>query len=171
MTYTISDFLNGITIRRATGEEVFDSKRLFLVKLNYQIAILKSAHSKIGTILADITSIIHAELFDNELDAARELLKSGFLRASGTMAGVTLEWHLSNLLNKHNLRVTKKTPSISDLNEQLKKSGVFDVPTRRNIQRLGDLRNLCAHNKNREPTKEEVDELIKEVAKVVKTLN
>ena len=115
--------------------------------------------------------MIHAELFDNELDAARELLKNGFLRASGTMAGVTLERHLLNSLNKHNLGVTKKNPSISGFNDQLKKSGVFDVPTWRNTQRLGDLRNLCAHNKNREPTKEEVDELIKGVEKVVKILN
>ena len=34
LTYTISDFLNGILVRNATGEEVFDSKRLFLTKLS-----------------------------------------------------------------------------------------------------------------------------------------
>ena len=38
------------------------------------------------------------------------------------------------------------------------------------IQRLGDLRNLCDHNKQREPIKEDVYELINGVEKVTKTI-
>jgi hypothetical protein len=46
----------------------------------------------------------------------------------------------------------------------------LDVPTWRQIQRLGGIRNLCDHNKEREPTKDEVIELIGGVDKVSKTL-
>ena len=38
------------------------------------------------------------------------------------------------------------------------------------IQRLADIRNLCTHPKDREPTKEEVDELISEAERITKTI-
>lgn len=35
---------------------------------------------------------------------------------------------------------------------------------------MGDLRNLCDHNKETEPTKQEVEELINGVAGLIKTI-
>ncbi len=52
----------------------------------------------------------------------------------------------------------------------LKKDGIIDTPLWRQIQRLGDIRNLCDHNKEREPTREDVQELIDGVEKITKTL-
>jgi hypothetical protein len=49
-------------------------------------------------------------------------------------------------------------------------AGVLETPTWRGIQRLGDLRNLCDHNKNKEPTDTDVLELIDGVEKITKTL-
>jgi len=92
------------------------------------------------------------------------------LRAAGALAGVTLESHLSRISINHNVKVSKKNPTISDLNDELKNNGIYDVPDWRFIQRLGDIRNLCVHSKDRDPTKDEVDELIKGVQKVTKTL-
>jgi len=46
----------------------------------------------------------------------------------------------------------------------------IETPTWRFIQHLSDLRNLCDHNKDREPTKDEVNELIVGVTKITKTL-
>lgn len=66
--------------------------------------------------------------------------------------------------------VRKKDPAINDFNQPLKDAGVLDVPAWRQIQRLGDIRNLCDHNKHREPTKDEVIELIDGVDKISKTL-
>jgi hypothetical protein len=40
---------------------------------------------------------------------------------------------------------------------------------RARIQHLGDLRTLSEHNKHREPTNEEVDELLAGVSKLLKT--
>lgn len=47
---------------------------------------------------------------------------------------------------------------------------VYDIVNWRFIQHLGDIRNLCDHNKDREPTKEEVEELINGTEKVIKTI-
>lgn len=52
----------------------------------------------------------------------------------------------------------------------MKENNSIDVPTWRFIQRLGDLRNICGHNKEREPTKEEVEELISGTDKILKTI-
>jgi len=46
----------------------------------------------------------------------------------------------------------------------------FNVPTWRFIQRLGDLRNLCTHKKQRDPSNDEVEELIDGVDKATRTL-
>jgi hypothetical protein len=64
----------------------------------------------------------------------------------------------------------KAHPTISDFTDLLKTASVLDVPSWRQLQRLGDIRNLCDHNKQREPTKDEVVELIDGTEKLCKTL-
>ena len=56
------------------------------------------------------------------------------------------------------------------MNDTLKNATVIDVPVWRNLQRLADIRNLCSHAKDREPTRDEVEELISGAQKVIKTL-
>lgn len=114
--------------------------------------------------------MVQADLFDSELDAAKELHKRGFLRAAGAVAGVVLERHLQQVAENHELAIKKKRPSIADFNDRLKNADVLDVPTWRHIQRLADLRNLCDHSKDREPTSDEVVELISGVEKYTKSL-
>jgi hypothetical protein len=109
-------------------------------------------------------------LFDSELDAARELLKNKFVRAAGAVAGVVLERHLAQVCANHNIAIAKKNPNISNLNDLLKKANVIDTAQWRFIQHLGDLRNLCDHNKKKEPTVDEIGDLIAGVEKISKTL-
>jgi hypothetical protein len=171
LTYTISDYLIGLRVTRGyLKEEVVNPLSAFASKFQHQLTILGSAQDRIDSILADIQGVLQAELFDNEIDVATELLKKGHLRAAGALAGVTLESHLSRILANHNLKISKKDPTIFDLNEELKNKGVYDVPDWRFIQRLGDIRNLCVHAKGRDPIKDEVQELIQGVQKVIKTL-
>lgn len=92
------------------------------------------------------------------------------MRGAGAIAGVVLEKHLAQVHFNHNLKISKKNPSISDLNDTLKTSEIYETPTWRKIQHLGDLRNLCDHNKSKEPTKEEVEELILGVEAIIKTI-
>jgi len=67
---------------------------------------------------------------------------------------------LKKVFTNHNLQTRKKTPTISDFNDGLKQAGVLDVPVWRHIQRLADIRNLCAHPKEREPKDDEIQDII-----------
>jgi hypothetical protein len=86
------------------------------------------------------------------------------------VAGVVVEKHLAQVCLNHNVPVRKQHPTISEFNDLLKTAGVLDVPAWRQVQRLGDIRNLCDHNAKREPTAGEVDELIDGTGKLCKTL-
>jgi len=103
------------------------------------------------------------------LDKAGELLRNGYNRAAGILAGVVLESHLSALCDAHSIEIKGKR-TISNYNDSLKDK-VYNLPTFRNIQRLADIRNICGHEKKNEPTTEEVEELIVGVDKIVKTVN
>ena len=172
ITYNIQDWLNGITsaINTYTGEKGFNDFAIVSMRFHTQVEILKSVESRFDSSLFDIKQLVQADLFDSEVETARELLKHNFLRGSGAIAGVVLEKHLQQVSNNHDIKTRKKHPTISDFNDLLKKAGTIDVPLWRQIQRLGDIRNLCDHNKEREPTKEEVEELINGVEKITKTL-
>jgi hypothetical protein len=61
-------------------------------------------------------------------------------------------------------------PAIADYNDALKEGGALDVPRWRAIQRLGDIRNLCVHAKDREPTKDEVQDLVIGAKKMITEL-
>ena len=52
----------------------------------------------------------------------------------------------------------------------MKDNEIIDVPTWRFIQHLGDIRNVCDHKKESEPTSDNIDELIKGVEKISKTV-
>jgi hypothetical protein len=169
-TYTIQDWLCGLRDDILFGMGGYDELAIVYMKLKTQLQILKAVERRFGSSLFKIRQLVQADLFDSELDSARALSKSGFLRGAGAIAGVVLEKHLGEVCGNHKIKLKKKSPTISDLNDALKDAGVIDVPTWRQIQRLGDLRNLATHNKDREPTKDEMLELIDGVDKISKTL-
>jgi hypothetical protein len=166
--YVIEDALQGLVITegvtRITGPE--DAIPKFVQQLN----IVKSAKRIFESSLIDIRQIVQADLFDSELDAARELNKKGFTRGAGAIAGVVLERHLKQVCENHNITITKRNPTINDLNQLLKDNNIIEVPDWRFIQHLSDLRNLCDHDKEKEPTRGEVEELINGVEKIIKTV-
>lgn len=169
-TYCIEDYLQGLAVTRGLEKEEVVGKKSAIPKFEQQLAILKAISSRFESSLFDIKQLVQADLFDSELEAARELMKHGFMRAAGAVAGVVLEKHLAQVAQNHNIKTRKTNPTISDFNDLLKNDGVLDTPSWRQIQRLGDIRNLCDHNKNRDPTKEEVIELVDGVEKFTKTL-
>jgi hypothetical protein len=168
-SYRIEDALLGLTLTKVSGD-VVASPKAAISHVHQQFNILRAVRKRFESSLFDIRQLVQADLFDSELEAARELLKKGFLRAAGALAGVVLEKHLGVVAANHDASTKKSHPTISDLNDLLKSSNVLDVPEWRRVQRLGDLRNLCDHNKHRDPTNEEIAELIEGVEKLTKTL-
>jgi hypothetical protein len=90
-----------------------------------------------------------------------------FYRAAGMLAGVVLETHLSKVCISHQIKLPLK-PTISNYTELLKSNEIIETPIWRHLSLLGDLRNLCSHAKGREPTRDEVAELIDGVEKIIK---
>lgn len=166
--YRIVDYLQGL---RATlrGSPVVGPEA-GIPQFRQQLAILKSVEARFQSALFDIKQLVRADLFDSELDAAKELAEHGFVRAAGALAGVALEKHLAQVCDNHKVRVAKKAPVISDLNNALKGAGVIDTPRWRSLQHLADIRNLCDHNRKSEPTAEQVEDLLMGVSKAIKTL-
>ena len=135
-----------------------------------QYLILKSVASRFESSLYDIKQLLQADVFDSEIDSAKELCKKGFYRAAGAICGVVIEKHLSEVCTQHQIKVTKKNPTINDYNELLKANNIVDIATWRNIQRLADVRNMCDHHKDVEPTKDNIEELIAGTDKMLKTI-
>jgi len=171
-TYRIVDYLQGLTLTRTLGtqKEKIVGPDAAVPQFEQQLAILKSLKGRFESSLFEIRQLVRGDLFDSDLDAAEDLAKNKFGRAAGAVAGVVLERHLAQVCENHSIKITKKLPVISDLNNVLKEANVIDVPQWRFIQHLADLRNLCDHNKSKDPSSEQVDDLLAGVRKVSKTV-
>lgn len=163
-TYTISDALRAIGNK--SGYVNPQSARFCVLS---QVNMVQSCLDSFDNKIFEIQNILQADIFDSEIDSAKHLLKRGFLRAAGAICGVVIEKHFSEVCKNHSITIKKKSPTIADFNDALK-DNVYDTIEWRRIQRLGDLRNLCDHNKDREPTKEDVDELICGTERIIKTI-
>ena len=168
-TYTIDDYLQILALtRRKSGTSVVDFSAA-IPRFRQQLGIVKAVQGRFQSTLFDIRQLAQADLFDSELDAAKELVKNKFTRAAGAVAGVVLERHLKEVCSNRGVTVRKKEPRISDLNDLLKGANVIDTPEWLFIKHLGAVRNLCDHDKKSEPTADQVEDLIRGVEKITKT--
>ena len=169
-SYRISDYLQSLQlIRSRDGKEIVGPSAA-IPQFKQQLAIVKAISNRFESSLFDIRQLAQAELFDSELEAAKALVKQGFLRGGGAMAGVVMEKHLAQVCENHKVKLPKKALTIGDFNDALKKAEAIDLPQLRFNQHLGALRNLCDHNKDAAPTKEQVNDLVDGVMKLTKTL-
>ena len=110
--YTIEDFLQGLSLGRGASKVVGPDAAIPLYR--QQLNIVKSIRERFQSSLFDIRQMAQADLFDSELDAAKELAKNKFTRAAGAVAGVILERHLKDVCSNHGVTVRKKNAQISD---------------------------------------------------------
>jgi hypothetical protein len=169
--YSIRDYLGGLQVNRVQGlsREPIVGPSAALTPFKQQVEIVRSLEKKFESSLFDIRSLLQADLFDHELDVAKELNKKGFTRGAGAVAGVVLEGHLREVASTHKVSITLKA-TLGALIEALKSSDVLDIPNWRFLQHLADIRNLCDHKQEKDPTKLQVDDLIDGAAKVIKTI-
>ena len=170
VSYRIADAVRGIAKTNfVTNQRIVGPPDAFPL-LTQQVAILQAAARRFTSSLFDIKQTAQAELFDSELDAAKMLVGHGHLRAGGALAGVVLEHHLSQVCKNHTMKIGKKNPTIGDYNDALKNGNAIEQSDWRFNQYLADIRNLCDHKKDRDPTRKQVDELLDGVSKVIKNL-
>lgn len=150
--------------------DMFSNREKTIKKFDIQIGILKSVVESIESVLSNITGLLEAELFDNELDSAKNLVRNGYIRAAGAICGVVLETHFSKILINHSLKQPKRDMQISDYNDLFKQENIYDITNWRFVQYLGDIRNKCDHKKTDDPTQDEINSLINGTEKVIKTI-
>ena len=93
--YMIRDYLQGLFITRGIDNEIVDGNAA-IPEFQQQLNIVKAAKGILRSSLIELTSILQADLFDSEVDSARSLSKSGYLRAAGAVCGVVIEKHLKH---------------------------------------------------------------------------
>ena len=166
-TYVIQDFIRGVRPSQSEfAPPDYDPVLVTIARLFNQAQILASISSRIEGILADVEGYLLSQIEDNQLSAALMLKKISY-RAAGALAGVVLETHLLRVATNHSVAIAKRNPTIADLNDPIRNAGIYDVTTWRKVQHLADIRNLCSHQKNREPTEAEVDDLLSGVKSIV----
>lgn len=156
--YMIRDYLQGLGIKR--HGELLVGGSAAIPEFVQQLNMVKAAKATLDSSLMDLKAVLQADLFDSEVESAGALAKAGYLRAAGAICGVVLEKHLHHVCDVHNIKVAKKNPGISDLIQLLKDGNIITVAQWRFIQSLADTRNLCDHAKGREPTKDEIADLV-----------
>lgn len=157
-TYVLQDYLRNVIPNERLVPN-FDSFGQASLCVFNQVTILKAVMERADSTLLDIESALYSDLQDNEIETARRLAKVN-LRAAGALIGVVIEGHLQKVASARGVKCAKKNPTIADLNDPLKAANVIDIPTWRRISYLADIRNICSHKKDREPTADEVADLI-----------
>ena len=92
--YTIEDYLQGLKV--TFGDSKVVGPDAAIPRFFQQLSIVKAIRERFQSSLFDIRQLAQADLFDSELDAAKELAKNKFTRAAGIIAGVVLERHLKS---------------------------------------------------------------------------
>ena len=110
--------------------------------------------------LSSIKTLIQAELFETQLEQSQELLDSNYILASAVIAGIVLETGMCEICTRENIEHGK----LDKMNADLAKKGIYNKLQQKRITALADIRNSAAHGKKDEFTKDDVANMIREVA-------
>jgi hypothetical protein len=116
-------------------------------------------------LLTRLETIVRANVYDDMLSQADELLKSSYDVAAMVLVGAVLEQHLQKLCSAHALS-WKGAGSLSKYNDLLRQV-LYDQVTWRRIQAIADLRNHAAHGEIDLVKADEVSDALKYVTRVL----
>ena len=128
-------------------------------------ALVSLRHAVDRNLLVSLESRLRANIHDDFLQQSKALLDSGYHVAAMVLIGGVLEDHMQKLCGKHKL-TWKGDGSISKYNDQLR-AGVYDQPTWRRIQSIGDLRNEAAHGNGANVKAPDVEDAYKFVGRFI----
>ena len=100
--------------------------------------------------LTAVEEIVHADLFDDFLEMAGELLSKGFIGPAAVLAGTVLEEQLRKLADKHGLSVAdeKGRPRAAEsLSQDLRRAGVLTEVQRKSVVAWYAQRSEAAHGR------------------------
>lgn len=112
--------------------------------------------------LQSVEEVIHRDTFASFLDMARHLQANGYKDPAAVIAGSTLEQHLRELCNKHQIviEVGGKPKKADTMNAELAKAGVYSKLDQKNVTSWLGLRNDAAHGNYGNYTAQQVQLLL-----------
>jgi hypothetical protein len=120
----------------------------YRVMLSQKAVFLAAKEDFEGGHLRSIRSLVHAEVFDDELEQATELLSAGYKVAAVVVAGAVLETTLRTLCGDNSVPVRTsdgKPVALDRMNADLAKAGLYDKLVQKRVTMLADIRNKAAH--------------------------
>jgi hypothetical protein len=115
----------------------------------YLVGILNAFRADLSAgYLRSTEELIHADVFGDFLEMARELLDKGYKDAAAVIVGSVLEEHLRQLAAKHGVGLAAPggTPKKADtLNAELEKAGAYNMLEQKQVTAWLGLRNDAAH--------------------------
>ena len=116
-----------------------------------------------GGYVKSFKSLIQAEVFDDELEQATELLNSGYHSAAAVIAGTVLESTLRSQCLAQSIPLGK----LDKMNADLTKAGVYNSLVQKRITAMAAVRNSAAHGKNNDFTSADVKSMIDDVRRYI----
>lgn len=95
---------------------------------------------------------------------AKALHRAGYFTAAGAVSGVVLERHLRLLCQSRDPVIIPSGQTINALNNALRAAQVYDQAESLRVQLMASIRNRCDHAVPDPPSKEEVWDMIQDVA-------
>ncbi len=133
-------------------------------KLIHQKAIIAATKDDFdGGYLNSVRNLIHADVFDTELEQADELLQTGYLVAAAVVTGVVLETTLRQMCRESGIEAGK----LDKMNADLAKEKIYDKLVQKQITLWADIRNKAAHGASDPLKKDDVDDMLRGVRRFI----
>ncbi len=113
-----------------------------------------------------VAELVHADVFDDFLDMAQELLDKTYLGPAAVVAGSVLEEHLRKLADKRDIPLSdnrERPKSVERLTVDLRQAGQFTEVQRKNVQARYGQRTAGAHGHADQLEAREVERMIDSV--------
>lgn len=113
--------------------------------------------------LTAVQELVHADLFDDFLDMAAELLSKGFVGPAAALAGSVLEEHLRKLAAKHGVATVDakgRSKSVETLSVDLRKGVAITEVQRKSVTAWYAQRNEGAHGRSENLVEADVERMI-----------
>lgn len=130
-----------------TGPKVFT---------NLKAVFLAAKEDFEGGYLSSVKVLVQAEVFDSELEQARQLFDKTYYSAAAIISGVVLETALRELCDREEINHS----NLNKMNADLAKAGVYNKLIQKQITAYADIRNSAAHGKPNEYGREDVSDMI-----------
>jgi hypothetical protein len=109
-----------------------------------------------GGHLNSLRNLVSADLFDSQLDQARQLMKSGYAVAAAVIAGIVLETTMQRLCDDKGISRTK----LNRMNDDLAGAEVYTKLEQKKITTWAAIRNSAAHGDTTQFRSEDVPMMI-----------